>query len=64
MKAALVWFSFFTKQIAGELETKCSQAAAMTRPQVGSKVQNSSNLKGLGKKAEEVFVFKERGFVI
>jgi hypothetical protein len=61
LRAALVWLSFFTKQTAGEPETKCSQVAAITRPQVGSRVQNSSNLKGLGKKAEVVFVFKKMG---
>ena len=61
LRAVLVWFNFLTKHRAGKPKTLCFQAASITRPHVGSKDQNSSNLKGLGRKAEEVFVFKRIG---
>jgi hypothetical protein len=37
------------------------QAVSMTWPQKGSKDYNSSNLKGLGRKLEEVFVLRVMG---
>jgi hypothetical protein len=63
-RADLVLFSFFGRLTAGIKGMNFCQAVSMTWPQVGSKDQNSSNLKGLGMKLEKIFVLRVRYWMV
>jgi hypothetical protein len=57
----LVLFRFLGRLTVGRKGMNFCQAVSMTWPQKGSKDYNSSNLKGLGRKLEEVFVLRVMG---
>ena len=60
-KANLVFLSFLGRHLSGKPRTILCQAASIIWPQEESLIQNSSNLKGLGKKQEVLLVLRVMG---